>query len=89
MRWERGVRWNLAMMEDPADRRLAGRIVDHIGETLDISVLQYRVGPNAEGGWEFQGLNEQTGERFVIRADTAMAAAVQLADLFGVDLEDG
>jgi hypothetical protein len=73
--------------EDSANRHLASRLIDHIGD-LGFTVAVYRIGPTAEGGWELVALDHQTGESCRVEADDPLDAAAELAIMVGVDLKE-
>ena len=74
-----------ALAEDRADILSAGRIIDAIGDA-GVTVAAYRIGPQAEGGWELAALNHTTGERWSVTGDRALDAATALAEAIGIDL---
>jgi hypothetical protein len=77
----------MMLSEEASDRRTATRIVEAIGDA-GVTVAASRIGPNAEGGWELAAIDHFTGERWSVTSDTALAAAVELAQQLGFDLEE-
>lgn len=76
------------MLDDVADRRLASMILDGIGD-LGINVAVYRVGREAEGGWELLAWREDSSEQWRVESDRAYEAVCELAELVGFEVEDG
>jgi len=76
---------NIGALEDLSHRRLASCLIDHIGD-LGISVAAFRVGQEAEGGWEITAHDHVTGDWWNVKADRALDAAVELAMMVGIDL---
>lgn len=77
------------MMEDAVDRRLASRVIDTMADSLGITILTWRHGPNAEGGWMLAAANDATGERWTVESDRLYAGVCELANQIGFDLDDG
>jgi hypothetical protein len=73
--------------EDSANRRLASQLIEHIGD-LGLTVAAFRIGPQAEGGWELVALDHQTGESWRVEADDPLDAAAELAIMVGVELKE-
>jgi hypothetical protein len=75
------------MPESFADRSLASRLIDHIGD-LGFTVAAFRIGPQAEGGWELVALDHRTGESWRVEAADPLDAAAELAIMVGVELKE-
>ena len=75
------------MPEDVVQRRLASVLIDHVG-MIGVTVLVYRLGQNAEYGWELQAWDENSGERWRLEGDQVYPLACELAGLVGIDLTD-
>ena len=74
------------MLDDPSNRRLASRLIEHIGD-LGIDVAVFRLGKQAEQGWVLTAHDHETGEWWRVEADRSLDGAVELAMMVGIDLE--
>lgn len=75
------------MIEDASSRRIGNCLIDHIGD-MGITVATFKVGAEAEGGWELTAHDHETGEWWNVKADRILDAAAELATLVGLDLEE-
>jgi hypothetical protein len=75
------------MQGTDANRRFASQLIEHIGD-LGLTVAAFRIGPQAEGGWELVALDNQTGESWRVEADDPLDAAAELAIMVGVELKE-
>jgi hypothetical protein len=77
------------LAEDPSLRRLASRLIDHLG-ALGWNVVVHRIGSNAEGGCELQAWADGTrNETFRVESDRLYDAAFELSRLLGIESMDG
>jgi len=74
------------MLDDPSNRRLASRLIEHIGD-LGVDVAVFRVEKETEQGWVLTAHDQVTGAWWRVEADGALDAAVELAMMVGIDLE--
>ena len=69
---------------DTAESHLVGKLIlDIIGEQTDLSVAARRV----VDGWLVSAWRTDTGERWVVRAESVYEAACVLAERVGFDLD--
>jgi hypothetical protein len=77
------------LAEDLSLRRLASRLIDHLG-ALGWNVIVHRIGHSAEGGWELQAWVDSTSNKtFRVESDHLYDATFELSQLLGIDWLDG
>ena len=63
-------------------------VTEALIETMGAAGFTVQLGAS-EGHHVVETVNEQTGERFVVRGEDLYATVVELAGQVGIDLEDG